>query len=360
MIGILSAWVLTVLFLLMTVLPLVRSDYWTFRILEYPRLQKLAIGVVAIVLLLVFRTELGKPFPFLLAASGLAAGFLIYRIFPYTGMAPKEMVRVADEGKRSGLKIFTANVLQDNRAYDRMLAQVRQMDPDVVFLVETDEGWAKGMNDLEADYPHRLQMPLDNTYGLLFYSRLPMRNGKVLYRADPEVPSVLAELQLPNGTWIKTYGLHPKPPVPGESMRSTAKDKELMKVAFEVENDPQPCVVMGDLNDVAWSYVTSLFRKISGLLDPRRGRGFYSTFSANHRLMRFPLDYIFCSRQFGLVRMKRLPHNGSDHFAMFIHLQYDASLGQIQEEPEADAAEHREAARKARKPVPEETGSERE
>ncbi len=360
MIGILSAWVLTVLFLLMTVLPLVRSDFWTFRILEYPRLQKLAIGVVAIVLLIVFRAELGKPFPFLLGASALACSFLIYRIFPYTALAPKEMLRVAEDSKGAGLKIFTANVLQTNRAYDRMLAQVRQMDPDLVFLVETDPGWAEGMKALEADYPHQLRKPLDNTYGLLFYSRLPLRNARVLYRADPEVPSVLTEVQLPNGVWIKAYGLHPKPPVPGESMRSTAKDKELMKVAFEVEQDPQPCIVMGDLNDVAWSFVTSLFRKISGLLDPRRGRGFYSTFSANHKLMRFPLDYIFCSRQFGLVRMQRMPHNGSDHFAMFIHLQYNAALGRIQEEPEADAAEHREAAKKAEKPLPAEPRSERQ
>jgi hypothetical protein len=68
--------------------------------------------------------------------------------------------------------------------------------------------------------------------------------------------------------------------------------------------------------------------------------------------MRFPLDYIFCSSDFGLIEMKRMPHNGSDHFAMYIHLQYDPSLRKKQEEPQADPEEKQQAAEKATEPVP--------
>jgi endonuclease/exonuclease/phosphatase (EEP) superfamily protein YafD len=186
------------------------------------------------------------------------------------------------------------------------------------------------------------------------FSRLPLRNTKVLFRVDEDVPSIETLLQLGCGVWIKIYGLHPKPPVPDESLYSTAKDKELMKIAFNVEKLKDPCIVIGDLNDVAWSHVTELFRKVSGLLDPRRGRGFYSTFSANHRWMQFPLDYIFCSSHFGLVAMKKLPHNGSDHYAMFIHLYYNEVLEDQQEEPEADAEERQQAVEKANTTVPEE------
>jgi endonuclease/exonuclease/phosphatase (EEP) superfamily protein YafD len=347
-------WIFTVLFALITFLPLVRNDYWTFRILEYPRLQKLILGLILLGICLVLRTYLGNSYYWILSIILFSCGYLAIKIFPYTSVAPKEMKHVENKNVDCSVKVFTANVLQDNREYHRLLKQIKQQDPDFIFLVETDSKWEEAMQVLEKEYPYVTKCPLDNTYGLLLYSRLPLKDTKVLFRVDEDVPSAETMLQLRCGVWVKVYGLHPKPPVPHESLHSTAKDKELMKIAFEVEKYEGPCIVMGDLNDVAWSHVTELFRKVSGLLDPRRGRGFYSTFSANHKWMQFPLDYIFCSSHFGLVSMKKMPHNGSDHYAMFIHLYYNEALENIQEEPDADSDERRQAAEKATSPVPEE------
>lgn len=350
MIQTVAAWAFPLFLAGITLLPLVRSDYWTFRILEYPRLQKLGIGLLCIVILVVMRRAVGAAFPYLLVVAVACCIYQAVKIFPYTALAPKEMLRASAGGNQ--LRIFTANVLQTNEKYGRMLAQIRETDPDIIFLAETDERWATAMQELDGRYPFTIKQPLDNTYGLLFYSRLPLRHERLLFRTDPEVPSIEAEVALDGAGWIKLFGLHPKPPVPNESLYATAKDKELMKVAFEVKKEQKPCIVMGDLNDVAWSHVTQLFRKVSGLIDPRRGRGFYSTYSARNPLMRFPLDYIFCSAHFRLVQMRRMPYNGSDHFAMFIHLQHDPKAPTIQDTPKADSEEQQEAAEKASKPAP--------
>ena len=140
--------------------------------------------------------------------------------------------------------------------------------------------------------------------------------------------------------------MHPTPPVPGENPKSTERDKEILKVAKSAKNSKLPVIVAGDLNDVAWSYTTLLFSKISGLLDPRRGRGFFNTFNAKHKLMRFPLDHIFCSNDFTLLDIKRLSNCGSDHFPMYIKLQYEPRAAAIQEEPQADSSDLKTASEK--------------
>ena len=339
------------LFIVAVLLPLVKNDYWIFRILEYPRYQKLVL-CSAVFISFVVAIDYTNMFDFItLSILALCVIYLVVKIWPYTIMSPKEMKGIQPLHTKNQVKLFSANVFQDNDQYERMLAQIRQQDPDVILLLETNKVWEKQMDVLMKDYPNTLKEPLENTYGMLFYTRFEIIEGTINYLVEKDVPSLEATLKLPSGQLVKTWGLHPKPPVPGENDRSTAKDKELMKVAFKAKRETLPVIIMGDLNDVAWSYVTGLFSKTSGLLDPRRGRGFYSTFSSNYWFMRFPLDYIFCSAHFGLVSMRRLGKNGSDHFAMFSHFEFQPVLEIIQEKPKDDAEEMQEAAEKASQPV---------
>lgn len=225
------------------------------------------------------------------------------------------MQKVIATDDKNEFKLFSANVFQEV-----LLQQIRMADPDLIFLLETNAPWARAVSIVKKDYPYQLLAPQENTYGLLFYSRLELTDEKINFLVKDGIPSIEAIINLPSGNKIQVWGLHPEPPVPSESLHSTAKDKELMKVALKAKDCQLPCIVFGDLNDVAWSHTTELFRKTVELLDPCRGRGFYNTFSAHHWYLRFPLDYIFCSKEFGLISMNRLPKNGSDHFATITHL----------------------------------------
>ncbi len=250
-------------------------------------------------------------------------------------------------------KVFSANVYQHNDNYKKMLQQIRETDPDIIFLLETNTTWANAVKEIESDYPYKLLAPMENTYGLILYSRLKFEDAKVVFLVKDDLPSVDVIINLPSGKKVQLWGLHPEPPVPTESLHSTAKDKELMKVALKAKDCKLPCIVIGDLNDVAWSYTTELFRKTSELLDPRRGRGFYNTFSTRNWLIRFPLDYVFCSKEFGLISMKRMPKNGSDHFATITHLVLNEELKNVQDAPKADSDELKEAEKLATQPVKE-------
>jgi endonuclease/exonuclease/phosphatase (EEP) superfamily protein YafD len=334
---------LSALLILSVLISFIRNDYWIFRILEYPRLQKLFASVLVFGFWCIYPPVEPGLYQWLMWGVLLCILYLLYRIVPYTIFWRKEMKRVAAGDRNNELKIFAANVLQYNTEYGRMLQQIKACDPDLIYLLETNSAWAEGVKELALNYPFQLAAPLENTYGLLFFSRLKLTGAAVKYLVKNDIPSIETIVILPSGQPVHIWGLHPEPPVPGESIYATAKDKELMKVALKVKNCKTPCIVFGDLNDVAWSHTTQLFRKTSRLLDPRRGRGFYSTFSAHHWFIRFPLDYIFCSGHFGLVEMRRLPKNGSDHFATFTHIAFQPVLEQVQEAPKAGKEELKEA-----------------
>jgi endonuclease/exonuclease/phosphatase (EEP) superfamily protein YafD len=131
--------------------------------------------------------------------------------------------------------------------------------------------------------------------------------------------------------------------VPTESVRSNERDAELLFVGRMIKEQDAPTIVAGDLNDVAWSRTTKLFQKISGLLDPRIGRGLYSSFHAKYPLIKFPLDHVFHTNHFRLVELKRLPNIGSDHYPIFITLAYEITAEITQPKPVATAEEKREA-----------------
>ena len=329
--------ILGLVIVLFSIIPLIKNDYWIFRVFEYPRLQKLIVNVAVVICFAsLFPLETTQDIVFLVI-TGLNAAYLLYNILPFTFLAKKKLLKAASIDPDNSFSIISSNVFQDNKNTEGCMQMLEKYDPDLILLLETDQFWHDGTAALKEKYPYQVLIPLENTYGMMLYSRLKLINPQVRYLVDPEIPSIKTQVQLASGKILDLYCVHPTPPVPGENSYSTERDKELLLVAKEVKADKKPCIVVGDLNDVAWSYTTELFSKISGLLDPRIGRGFYNTFHAQHVLLRFPLDHVFCSTDFKFISLKRLENFNSDHFPILIKLQYERNADLEQDEPEADA-----------------------
>lgn len=302
-----------------SLLPLIKSDKWFIRVFDYPRSQKFWINLALLILYLPLASFDRSFDQLFIAALLINQAYLFFLIRPYTRLAAIQMKRL-EQAPGERMKIFVANVRQDNRQTASFFAMMKSENPDIIMLVETDQWWADATSPLAKDYPYKIIIPLDNTYGMVLYSRIPIDDKEIRYLTDPEIPSIKVDFITSGGFRFRLYGLHPKPPVPTESTESTQRDAEILIVAKEARKCGLPVIVAGDLNDVAWSYTTRLFLKVSELLDPRIGRGFYSTFHANYRFMRWPLDHFFCSSHFYLIRLERMPDIGSDHFPMLMEV----------------------------------------
>jgi endonuclease/exonuclease/phosphatase (EEP) superfamily protein YafD len=320
-IGELIVYILGYFIVVVTLIPLIRNDNWMFRIFEYPRGQKLVLNLILLALFL-FLTDREGNHP-LIFAGILTANtlYLFYQVFPYTILGKKQLKsprKNLEEGKQ--FKLVVCNVYQENRMVAKCIKCISQYKPDIIIFVETDQWWKEALSSLEDHYRFKVLVPLENTYGMLLYSNLELVEPRVKYLIEEGIPSIHTKVKLPSGDLFQLYCLHPQPPVPQENPRSTERDAEILTIAKKAKKSELPVVVAGDLNDVAWSYTTELFLKISGLLDPRRGRGFFNTFHAKYWFMRWPLDHIFCSKHFHLVCLRRLRFIGSDHFPIFVEL----------------------------------------
>jgi endonuclease/exonuclease/phosphatase (EEP) superfamily protein YafD len=316
---------------------LIKNDYWIFRVFDYPRLQKFVVSGACLALMLFYYDSdswVYKVFIPLMAANLIYLGWLIR---PFTIFATNQVLRITDARPDDQICIMISNVFQDNNNCKGCLAVIRKANPDLLLLLETDKAWDEGTKELAETYKYSVKVPLENTYGMLLYSKLELKDSNVHYLVENDIPSIHTKIVLKSGREVQLFAVHPTPPVPNENPRSTERDKELLLVADLAKASALPVIVVGDLNDVAWSYTTELFLKMSGLLDPRRGRGFYNSFHAHYPFMRFPLDHAFISTDFKLVGMKRLDNFKSDHFPIYIHLQYEQAAQHQQESLEADS-----------------------
>jgi len=335
--------------LLATLLPLLRQTAWWIRVCDFPRLQIVAGLLLSLVLLVLIPGAMlpAAYRPWALALLLAATLYQASRIWPYT---PWHRKQVQDSQRPAAdpnhISLLVTNVLMYNRDASRCLGVIREQQPDIVLAVETDDWWLSQLAHLGQDYPHTCHAPLPNTYGMLVFSRLPLLAKEIQFILDPGIPSFHGRVRLPSGVEANLHFVHPKPPAPKESKTSTRRDAELLLVGRAIQAHDGPTIVAGDLNDVAWSHTSELFRRLARLLDPRVGRGLLPTFHADYKLLRWPLDHVFHSAHFRLQDLKRLPHIGSDHYPIYIRLSYEPQGWETQEaELEAPDAEDRLEAR---------------
>ncbi|MCA1561131.1 MAG: endonuclease/exonuclease/phosphatase family protein [Acidobacteria bacterium] len=291
----------------------VPSNEWWIRVLDFPRLQ-IAVALAVVLAACVLLVHRGRWRTILSAGLALALVAQLARIVPYTSLVEPEVATADACGEEARIRVFLANVEYANRDSRDLLAMLAATDPDVVLLTEPGAWWQDQLTALARDRPYTVLQPQEDTWGMLLYSRFPLLQPRVRFPVEQDIPSISAQIRLPSGDHVQFYGVHPRPPRPGDDTGD--RDTELTLIAREIRGQ-RPVILAGDLNDVAWSRTSRQLQQTAALRDPRVGRGFFATFNANLPAgLRWPLDH-----DFALCGLERPGDINSDHFPLLVDLQ---------------------------------------
>lgn len=324
---------LSVLLIFASLIPLIQNQHWFFRIFDFGKVQ---IFVLQFIIFIAAWTFVQKNSTFYIVQTLLVA-CMIYEVcllYPYTPFYKIEKKVKTDKSSKS-IKIISTNIYQFNKEYQRFTDFIKQENPDIVLTMESNKDWENAMQVFKKAYPHFCEVGLENTYGIHLYSKFPFKNCQVHYFIADDIPSIEATMETPDGFEFVFFGVHPPPPSPTEEDNSKERDGELLAVAKKVKKHRKPTVVVGDFNNVAWAKSSVLFRKTSGMIDPRIGRGLISTFHAKYKLLRFPIDQMFHTTDVFVEELKALENIGSDHLPLYCKFFIDR-----QNDDQEDLVEH--------------------
>ena len=330
------------IFTLFSFLPLIKSTLWWIRVLDFPRFHVAVILTAILIAYLVMFGVEGTSEKAMLVVWVLAILNEARYVFWFTPIAKVEALKSEHKHPANAFTLMIANVRMANKNHQKFKELVLKEKPDMLLMNEPDESWHESVRAaFDARYPYSIKKPLENTYGMLLWSRFKLHDSEIRYLVEDEIPSFYTVVELPSGKKFDLFTVHPQPP--RFMLNTEPREAELLIVAKQAKHTKYASVVAGDLNDVAWSRTTKLFKKISGMLDPRVGRGFYNTYNALIPVFRYPLDHVFYDPEFRLLSLRRLSKFGSDHFPITITLNYEPANGHEQEPPKADSEDKKEA-----------------
>lgn len=312
-----------------TFLPLIETNVWWIRFLDYPRLQFALLTLVLVALYLGLRRRPGRSELVAIIGAMAALGYQAYKLHPYSRIVEPAVVSQSICPDAQVVRVMAVNVKRRNESAEAFLTQVVETEPDLLLVMETDAWWDERLTVLDDLFRHQIQsIPEDNAfYGMHLFSRLELISPEFRFFFGADTPTAVTRVRLPGGEIIGFIGLHPKPPL-GWSQPTTMRDAHLLQAAILAREWDASTILAGDFNAVPWERTTRRSMRIGELLDPRVGRGLLPSYDAESYLISWPLDQILVQPQFTLLDIETLPDFGSDHLAVLATLCHETTVVQ--------------------------------
>ncbi len=293
------------LVLIFSLAPLLSDHFWLLDLLSHFRFQYLIISLLLVVVFFIF-----KKYTDLVVSLTCVLLNAVYVLPLYTKSVP-----TSDGNYPGSIKLFHANVLTANTAYDELLTRVRQQRPDVLVLQEVNQQWLESIAAIKAQYTYHIEVPRADNFGLALYSQIPISAHQIHDWTDLEIPTIEAILAW-QGQPFRLIAAHPPPPV--NKYYDQAGTSMFEAIANKLKAEPMASVVIGDLNTTVWSTKYSILESGTGLANV--AKGFMPTWPSNLWPLMIPIDHCLVSEHFSVLSVATGGDFGSDHLPLVVEL----------------------------------------
>ncbi len=223
-------------------------------------------------------------------------------------------------GPTPALRVMLANVHRANGNHRLLPAAVRQYRPDVLVLLEVDDGWLRDLAGLRAAYPYRIARPRDDNFGIALFSRRPLRRPRLLHLGTP-LPTVAAEVDA-GGRLLTVLGTHPPPALSARLAR--LQSHQFDELARFTATSALPVLLVGDLNTTPWSGAFRRLVQRGRLANGARGRRVLMTWPTVAPPLAIPIDHALHTAPLAVTGFRTGPSIGSDHYPIVVDVGWAA------------------------------------
>ncbi len=221
-------------------------------------------------------------------------------------------------GARPVLQVATANLNFDTTDFSAVVGWLVSGEaPDVVFLQEFTGQAQQALQTpaVAQRYPHRVEAPQPDPFGLAILSRYPLSEVQKVEPADMQATLRLrATLKWTGGNPVRLSAIHPMPPL--NATYAQLRDQALVEEAQHLSHSGGLALMAGDFNTTPWAKgllaIDSQLRRANGLTG--------SWPNAFGWLSVLPLDHVLASNGWQLVDSGHGPDLGSDHRPVVVRL----------------------------------------
>ena len=241
--------------------------------------------------------------------GSLTAAALMLRTWPHIAVA---------EGRAApaSLTWLVANVHTANRHHAALVKLIRESNPTLIGLVETNSRWLQALEGPLADYPYRVLLPREDNFGMALFSRVKLVDPVVAaFGVTPTITTTVAleehELDL--------VLVHVLPPINDDY--ASDRDRQLTHIGKLRPRKGHGLVIAGDFNATPYSptfgaaFEQPTFRRAAGLSGT-----FPAAFPAP---LRIPIDHALSAGAVNIrQRIERDIH--SDHLPFTVAITIPA------------------------------------